>query len=325
MVLRQPQRLPKGVLPECIRRCYRYVDPDRPRPSCCPDLESQIAANIARKGTLGGSVTDALVAEMRSPEPQWRSHRDRRRLCHDDAHGQTWHLMLGDSCGGSPGIPDDSVHLSVYSPVRITVHVLAVPARPRQLPRPGEVHRALRVHHREKSCEDSVQGRVARPTSTTDHHETARVRRADRLPGRHPGRTSTRDGSSCGGDRQQRPSGASDHARRRPSCSSAKNRDSSATQPALADYLLLFRRPGDNPCRSRRTSRTTSGSTGTATRLVERRRPTPLNTTVARRPPTERHICPLQLDFIRTVRQLWSNQADGPVAFAGIGSGSIPR
>ena len=34
----------------------------------------------------------------------------------DDAHGEHWRLMLGDSCERLAEIPDDSVHLSVYSP-----------------------------------------------------------------------------------------------------------------------------------------------------------------------------------------------------------------
>ena len=34
----------------------------------------------------------------------------------DDAHGDMWHLMLGDSCERLAEIADDSVHLSIYSP-----------------------------------------------------------------------------------------------------------------------------------------------------------------------------------------------------------------
>ena len=34
----------------------------------------------------------------------------------DDAHGDNWHLMLGDSCERLAEIADDSVGLSMYSP-----------------------------------------------------------------------------------------------------------------------------------------------------------------------------------------------------------------
>ena len=50
----------------------------------------------------------------------------------DDAHGQTWHLMLGDSCERLAEIPRRQRPPVGVLPVRITVHVLAVPARPRQ-------------------------------------------------------------------------------------------------------------------------------------------------------------------------------------------------
>ena len=34
----------------------------------------------------------------------------------DDAHGENFHMMLGDSCERMSEIPDESVDLSVYSP-----------------------------------------------------------------------------------------------------------------------------------------------------------------------------------------------------------------
>jgi hypothetical protein len=34
----------------------------------------------------------------------------------DDAHGEKFHVMLGDSCERLAEIPDDSIDLSVYSP-----------------------------------------------------------------------------------------------------------------------------------------------------------------------------------------------------------------
>lgn len=52
---------------QAIRRCYRYGQTRIVHAHVVlSDLESQIAANIARKERSAGSVTDALVAEMRS-------------------------------------------------------------------------------------------------------------------------------------------------------------------------------------------------------------------------------------------------------------------
>lgn len=118
-------------------------------------------------------------------------------------------------------------------------------------------------------------------------------------------------------------------------------RDSSMTRPALGDYLLLFRKPGDNP------EPITQGD-GHHTRVsldewidwaspiyeadgdlssgawLDIRETNTLNTTVAKEDADERHICPLQLDFIERCVRLWSNPGDLVLdPFGGIGSTGV--
>ena len=51
---------------QAIRRCYRYGQKQVVRAHVIvSDLESQIAANVARKEKQAGQITDALVAEVR--------------------------------------------------------------------------------------------------------------------------------------------------------------------------------------------------------------------------------------------------------------------
>jgi DNA modification methylase len=100
-----------------------------------------------------------------------------------------------------------------------------------------------------------------------------------------------------------------------------KNRDSSATRPALADYLLLFRKPGDNPVPIKTDVTNDEWIDWAQPVWWNIRETNTLNTAVAREAADERHICPLQLDFIERCVRLWSNPGETVLSpFAGIGS-----
>lgn len=100
-------------------------------------------------------------------------------------------------------------------------------------------------------------------------------------------------------------------------------RDSSMTRPALADYLLLFRKPGDNEIPIH------GGESVTNDEWIEWARPVwlgiretnTLNTRAAKDNNDEKHIAPLQLDFIERCVKLWSNPGELVLSpFMGIGS-----
>lgn len=98
-------------------------------------------------------------------------------------------------------------------------------------------------------------------------------------------------------------------------------KDSSWLRPALADYILVFRKPGDNaePIQPDLTNE----------EWIEWARPIwygiresdVLQVADARTQEDERHICPLQLGTIERCIRLWSNKGDLVLSpFAGIGS-----
>ena len=100
-----------------------------------------------------------------------------------------------------------------------------------------------------------------------------------------------------------------------------KNRDSSMTRPALADYLLLFRKPGDNPTPIKTDVTNDEWIQWARPVWLDIRETNTLNARVAREQADERHIAPLQLDFIERVVRLWSNPGELVLTpFAGIGS-----
>ena len=115
MVFVGTERLLRGVLTRPSAAATGTADPDRPRPRRAVRPESQIAANIARKERSVGHRRPGRRNALRPNRNGDRITTDDAYVT-DDAHGQTWHLMLGDSCERLAEIPDDSVHLSVYSP-----------------------------------------------------------------------------------------------------------------------------------------------------------------------------------------------------------------
>lgn len=103
-------------------------------------------------------------------------------------------------------------------------------------------------------------------------------------------------------------------------------KDSTWSRPALADTILIFRKPGDNAIP---VTHETPESSLTNDEWIEWARPIwygiresdTLNVQQARSDKDERHICPLQLGTIERCIRLWSNPGDVVLSpFAGIGS-----
>jgi DNA modification methylase len=104
-------------------------------------------------------------------------------------------------------------------------------------------------------------------------------------------------------------------------------KDSSKSWPGMADYILLFRAPGENP-------EPISHERGTSDEIsldqwqkyaspvwMDIQQTNTLNVAMAREGADERHLCPLQLDLIERAIIMWSNPGDVVLSpFAGVGS-----
>ena len=100
-----------------------------------------------------------------------------------------------------------------------------------------------------------------------------------------------------------------------------KNKDSLKSSPAMPDYLLLFKKPGERPVPVK--------TDVTNEEWIEWARPiwygiqesNTLNARIARESDDERHLTPLQLDFIERCVRLYSNPGELVfTAFGGVGS-----
>jgi len=261
----------------------------------------------------------------------------------DDARGDNWTLMLGDSCERLAELADDSVDLSICSPpfaslftyspsirdlgnsasrVEFLEHYSYIIAEQLRVTKPG---RLACIHVQQLTTTVSTHGYSA----MTDF-------RGEVIRAFQGGGWLFNGEVTIWKDPQAQSIRTQSHAL----AFQTKNRDSSKTRPALADYMLLFRKPGDNaaPIKNDVTNdewidwaSPIWSDVHDGAWLTEDGNICPvwwgiketntLNTRVAKDSADERHICPLQLGFIERCVRLWSNPGELVLTpFAGIGS-----
>jgi DNA modification methylase len=261
----------------------------------------------------------------------------------DEAEGTNWRLLLGDSCERLAEIETDSVDLSICSPPFASLFTYSPSVR-------DLGNAATRVEFLEHySFIIREQLRVTKPGRRACIH-VQQLTTTKSMTG-YMGMTDFRGevirafqdaGWIFDGEVTvwKDPQAQSIRTRSHALAFATKNRDSATTRPALADYLLLFKKPGDNavPIKNDVTNDewidwaspiwtdhhdggwlTDDGNICPVWYGI--RETETLNTRVAKDSADERHICPLQLGFIERCVRLWSNPGELVLTpFAGIGS-----
>jgi DNA modification methylase len=104
-------------------------------------------------------------------------------------------------------------------------------------------------------------------------------------------------------------------------------KDSARSRTGMPDYLLIFRRDGDNPRPIAHTPETfplDQWQEWASPVWMTVNQTRTLNATSAREAKDERHLCPLQLDVIERALTMWSNPGDTVCSpFLGIGSEGV--
>lgn len=263
----------------------------------------------------------------------------------DDAYGNGWRLMLGDSCERLAEIPDDSIDMSVCSPPFDSLFTYSPSVRDLG----NSATRGEFLDHYRYIVEHQLRvtkpGRVActhvqqlTTTKTTHGFVGLSDFRGDLI------RLFQSVGWIFHGEATiwKDPQAQSIRTKAFSLAFQTKNRDSVNCRPALADYLLIFRKPGDNAVKI--PHKATGGEvtnddwiewagpiwfdkTGdiggekygpvwTTIRETET-----LNARLGREDADERHIAALQLEFIRRCVLLYSNPGETVLSvFGGIGS-----
>ena len=101
-------------------------------------------------------------------------------------------------------------------------------------------------------------------------------------------------------------------------------KDSSMSRQGIPDYVVTMRKPGDNPEKVTHTNEgfpVNSWQQYASPVWMDIKQNDTLNGRIAREKEDERHICPLQLEIIKRCVELWTNPGDIVLdPFAGIGS-----
>ena len=261
----------------------------------------------------------------------------------DEASGDNWTLYLGDSCERLAELADNSVDLSVCSPPFASLFTYS----PSMRDLGNSSSRTEFVEHYKFIIREQL--RVTKPGRLACIHVQQLTTTKSTVG--YVGMTDFRgdvirafqdEGWIFNGEVTvwKDPQAQSIRTRSHALAFQTKNRDSSKSRPALADYLLLFRKPGDNlvPIKNDVTNDewiewaspiwTDHHDGGWLTDdghlcpvWYGIRETDTLNTRVAKESDDERHICPLQLGFIERCVRLWSNPGETMLTpFAGIGS-----
>lgn len=242
----------------------------------------------------------------------------------DEAKGESWEFWLGDSAERMAEIPDDTVHLSVYSPPFQSLYTYS--PSPRDMGNSVDrddffAQYAFIIRH---NLRITVPGglccvHVQQTTTTIATHGESGLTdfRGDVIRAYQAGGWLFHGEVTVDKD----PQAQAIRTKAQALMFVTKNRDSSKSRPALADYLLIFKKRGERsePIKTDVTN----------DEWIEWARPiwlgiketNTLNARVAREDDDERHLTPLQLDFIARCVRLYSNPGELVFsAFGGIGS-----
>lgn len=100
-----------------------------------------------------------------------------------------------------------------------------------------------------------------------------------------------------------------------------KNKDRTMIRPALADYALVFKKPGENAVPVVGDLSNEEWIKLARPVWLDIQESNTLNARIAREQADERHLTPLQLDFIENCIRLWTNAGETVLTrFGGVGS-----
>lgn len=253
-------------------------------------------------------------------------HENAARQAHekDEASSPDWRVLLGDSVERIKELPDDSVGLSVFSPPFAALYTYSASERDMGNSRDYDeffghfdflIPELMRVTIPGRRCCVHVQ----QVSTTRATHGVIGWRdfRADVV------RHFIQAGWVYDGEVviDKDPQAQAIRTKSKALMFVQKNKDSAWSRPAMADYILLFRAPGDNP-RPIETDVTNEEWILWARPIwYGIRESETLNAAEAREDKDERHLCPLQLETIERCVRLWSNVGEWVLdPFAGIGS-----
>ena len=311
---------------QCIRRCWRY---GQKKPVnvyvVVTDHEEEIVENVRRKEIESNKLTSEIISAAKEYEMEELGKiRHQEQMETGEYEGEGWKIYNGDSAEVMRQITDESIDLSIFSPPFLALYTYS--ATERDL---GNCKTPAEFFEHFKFIIDELW-RITKPgrlccvhcgqvSTTLVTHGVIGIQdfRGDLC------RNFTKQGWIYHGevciDKDPQAQAIRTHSKALLFVQLKK--DASWLRPALADYILVFRKPGEN--------KTPIHPDIDNEQWIEWARPIwygiresdTLNKAEARSEEDDRHVCPLQLGTIERCIRLWSNPGETVFSpFAGIGS-----
>lgn len=312
---------------QCIRRCWRFGQSEPVTAHVVlSDAEAAIYENVMRKEEEAARMADGLMAAVADFERlELEGDDDRNDYRTGEASGSGWRMLLGDSTERIKELPDDSVDLSVFSPPFSSLFTYSPSDRDLGNSRDDQQF----WEHFSFIIRDLL--RVMKPGRNVAVHvqQLPRTVARDGYTGLKDFRGDTIRAFESGGWQyhgevciDKDPQAQAIRTKAKGLLFVQKERDRAWLRPAFADYILVFRKPGENavPIRDDQVSNEDWISWARPIWYGIRESET-LNAAEGRDDRDEKHIAPLQLETIRRCVLLWSNVGELVFSpFGGIGS-----
>lgn len=313
---------------QCIRRCWRYGQRNAVTAHVVvTDHETEIVANVRRKEREAEVMTQEIIAAAREYEMAELGTKQEttEEITRDVYSGEGWTVYQGDCVQEMrERIADESVDLSVFSPPFISLYTYSATSRDI-----GNCRTSDEFFAHFGFCIAELL-RITKPGRICAVHvsQVPALLSKDGYIGIKDFRGETINAFVDGGwvyhgevciDKDPQAQAIRTHSKGLLFVQLKK--DSSWIRPAMADYILVFRKPGDNAEPIHPDITNDEWIAWARPIWYGIRESETLNVAEARSAEDDRHICPLQLGTIERVIRLWSNAGDVVFSpFTGIGS-----
>jgi DNA modification methylase/superfamily II DNA or RNA helicase len=316
---------------QCIRRCYRFGQKKSVTAHIVlSDIEKQIFENVLEKERVAKSMSEELIKNVQIYEQEEMGTKKNERTHYETKteSGDGWKAMLGDSCERLAEVQDSSVDLSVYSPPFADLYTYSPSERDlgnsknwgeffghysfiiKELLRVTKQGRLTCVHTADVPAMLAKNGYIG-----LRDFPGAVIRAYEENGWTYYGRVTI----------EKNPQAQAIRTHAKALLFVQMEKDSSWSRPAIGDYVLIFKKPGENlvpvrPVHNKEVTREDwiKWASPIWTGVSES---DTLQYTTARDGNDERHICPLQIEVIERCIKLWSNPGEVVLTpFGGIGS-----
>jgi DNA modification methylase len=312
---------------QCIRRSWRYgQNRDVNVWIVLSEIESEIAANVRRKEADADRMGKEMVKRMSDLNRQEISGAAREDAVLDrrTAKGENWRMERGDCVEILKGEPSESVDFSVYSPPFASIYVYT--NSPHDMGNSRDEEEFFR--HYDFFTPELL--RVTRPGRLTACHvsQIAAMQSRDGYIGMKDFRGKVIEAYQRAGwvfwgefGIQKNPQAQAIRTKSQSLLFATLKKDSARLRPAIADFVLIFRKPGENAVPVKCDLSNEEWIRFAHPFWDDIKETDVLSVIEGREEKDERHICPLQLEVSARLVRLYSNKGETVLSpFGGIGS-----